>query len=114
MIGETKIKRIPIFAWTPDAAAALQELENTSGLRMPTMPRAKLRGAELVRRARRRGRVVMLVVRPPRRRNRQPLPPSLRLPIASMGRASFLRLLAVWLAAVVAVLVIALAVRWFL
>jgi len=39
-------------------------------------------------------------------------PPSGRLPSAKMSRTTFVRLTAIWLAAVVAVLAIALALRW--
>jgi hypothetical protein len=90
----------------------LQEIHWTSGLGAETVPRIAPGGADVRRHVGLRGSSIMRK-RPAPRQNRFRAPPSLRLPLASMDRASFLRLVALWLAAVIALLVIVLAVRWF-
>ena len=48
-----------------------------------------------------------------RRRGLDRRPPALRLPPASISRAAFVRLIAIWLGAVLALMALALAIRLF-
>ena len=89
---------------------ALQDIEGLSHIPRTPVARVTLPGLEVGRRANLRtpgaGRTF-------RSRGLRLPPPSGRLPPARMSRTTFVRLTAIWVAAVVAVLVVALALRWF-